>query len=65
VNDETFYSEWFRVTHLTRKRSIHKQLGEINEAGFRLDLTVSERAALAGRDLLQRRLYSNRGGDDW
>jgi hypothetical protein len=66
MNSETFYSEWFRVTNLTRKRSIHAQLGEINEAGCRLALTVGERATIAGRDIMsQRRLWVNRGGFDW
>lgn len=62
---EVFMSEWFRTTHITRKRMIHEQLAELNESGCRLELTVAEQASMAGMELMKRTLYQNRGGNDW
>lgn len=62
---ELFMSEWFRTTWITRKRMIHEQLLDLQEAPIRLDLTLAEHASLQGQELMRHRLWANRGGYDW
>ena len=56
MEDETFFSEWFRTTWINRKRMIHEQLGELNDfEPMRLDLTPAERAVLEGTEIMKNR----------
>lgn len=58
LEDETFFSEWFRITWIVRKRMIHEQLGELNELEpMRLDLTPAERAVLQGTEIMKNRSW--------
>lgn len=49
---EVFYSEFFRVTHLTRKRMIHNQLMSLSESPA--VFTVGEQASIYARQVDQR-----------
>jgi hypothetical protein len=65
---ETFISEFFRTTWLTRKRSIHAQLGEIDSNHTRLDLTIAERATLQAawqRIMNYRHVFGLNEGAGW
>ena len=62
MEDETFFSEWFRTTWITRKRTIHEQLGELNDfEPMRLDLTTAERAVLQGAEIMKNRSWLANG----